>query len=95
MIPSTSPSDRTAGANFVAADLKKPAFSPSSGENDSLTTDKAEQLRAALAGQPEVRQAVVARGMALAADPNYPPESVIRNVAGQILDAPDLTEEAS
>jgi hypothetical protein len=95
MIPSTSPSDRTAGANFVAADLKKPASFPSSGENDSLSTDKAEYLRAALASQPEIRPAVVARGMALAADPKYPPDSVIRNVAGQILDAPDLTEDAS
>jgi hypothetical protein len=95
MIPSTSPSDRTAGANFVSANLQKPAFISSSAGNDSLSTDKAEQLRAALDGQPEVRPAVVARGMALAADPDYPPDSVIRNIASQILAAPDLSEDPS
>jgi len=95
MIPSTSPSDRTAGASFVSADLQKPAFIPSNEENDSLSTDKAEQLRAALDQQPEVRAAVVARGMALAADPNYPSDSVIRNIASQILAAPDLSEDVS
>jgi hypothetical protein len=95
MIPSTSPSDRTAGANFISADLQKPAFIPPSEENDSLSTDKAEQLRAALDQQPEVRPAVVARGMALAADPDYPSDSVIRSIAGQILASPDLTEEPS
>jgi hypothetical protein len=95
MIPSTSPSDRTAGPNFVASGPTKPSFVPSSEENDSLSTDKAEHLRAALANQPEARPEVVARGLALAADPAYPSDSVIRSVASQILASPDLSEDES
>jgi len=52
-------------------------------------------LRAALASQPEIRPDVVARGQALAADPNYPSMDVIQHVAGMILNAPDPSEDQS
>jgi hypothetical protein len=97
MIPSTSPSDRTAGMNFISPGLQKsPGSSPSpSEEQDSLSTENTQRLRAALSGQPEVRPAVVARGLELASDPDYPPASVLRSVADQILASPDLTEDQS
>ena len=41
-----------------------------------------------------MRPDVVARGKALAADPNYPSMATIKNVAQQILSAPDLSEES-
>jgi hypothetical protein len=97
MIPSTSSSDRIPAAAIVSVDLKKPAApAPDQDQDqDSLSTEKAEQLRTALASQPEVRPEVVARGRALAADPNYPPASVIRGIASQILASPDLSEDPS
>jgi hypothetical protein len=45
--------------------------------------------------QPAIRPEMVARGKALAADPNYPPMDTLRKVAEQILRAPDLTEDES
>jgi hypothetical protein len=95
MIPSTSPSDRIPAANIPAVNLRKSAAAPTDPDGDSLSTEKAEQLGAALAGQPEIRPEVVARGLALASDPNYPSTSVIRSVASQILASPDLTEDQS
>lgn len=99
MIPSTSPSDRIPAANFPAVNLRKSAAAPTDSDGDSdgdnLSTEKAERLGAALAGQPEIRPEVVARGLALASDPNYPSTSVIRSVASQILGSPDLSEDQS
>jgi hypothetical protein len=95
MIPSTSSSDRITAPTIVSVELQKSSAAPPDQERDSLSTEKAEQLRSALASQPEVRPEVVARGLALAADPDYPPTSVIRSVASQILAAPDLSEDAS
>jgi hypothetical protein len=43
--------------------------------------------------QPGIRSDVVARARLLAADPNYPPVAVIRQIAYRILAAPDLSEE--
>jgi hypothetical protein len=60
---------------------------------DRLQTENIESLNAALAGQPEIRPDVVARGQALAADPSYPGASVLSKVAAMILNAPDPSED--
>lgn len=65
---------------------------PTPSRADQISTDSATALKSALASQPEIRPEVVARASALAADPNYPSISIIRNVARQILSAPDLSE---
>jgi hypothetical protein len=62
---------------------------------DNLSTENAAMLRAALARQPEIRPEVVARARALATDPDYPPLSIVRIMAQQILAAPDLSEDES
>ena len=93
MIHSTSSSDRTARTEAAAPNSPKPAVrGPGS---DQFSAQHSAALAAALAAQPEVRADVVARGKALATDPNYPSAEVVRNVAAQILRAPDLTEDAS
>ncbi len=95
MIESTSSSDRAARASALSADAQKPAAVRTQSGRDSLSTDKAAQLRAALDNVPEVRPEVVARGKALAADPSYPSAAIMQSVAGQIVNSPDLTEDES
>jgi hypothetical protein len=83
--------------NIISPALQKSpgSLAPADQEQDNLSTENTQRLQAALAGQPEVRPGVVARGLALASDPDYPPTSVIRSVADQILASPDLTEDQS
>jgi len=95
MIPSTSSTNRAASANAVSADTQKAPTVRTDTGRDSLSTDKAEQLRTALQNDPEVRPDVVARGQALAADPSYPSASIIKSVAGMIVNSPDLSEDES
>lgn len=64
-------------------------------QSDRISTDSAEFLRSELKRQPEARPEVVERAKALAADANYPSAEIIRHVAGQILAAPDLSEDQS
>lgn len=52
-------------------------------------------LEATLARQPAIRPEVVARARALAMNPDYPPMTIIRIMAQQILAAPDLSEDPS
>jgi hypothetical protein len=94
MIQSTSSTDRTTRTDSV------PAATPSTVRNapiqpDSLSTESASYLQSALDLQPEIRPDVVARASALAADPDYPSTAIMKNVAGQILAAPDLSEDLS
>jgi hypothetical protein len=95
MIDSTSPSSRASGAQSLPPETPPPTFRRPGHDRDTLSTDNADRVRAALASDPEVRPDAVARGRALAADPSYPPAAVIRQVAGQILNAPDLSEDQS
>ncbi len=95
MIESTSSSDRALRTSALAADTQKPAAARTQSGRDSLSTDKAEHLRTALANTPEVRPEVVARGQALAADPGYPSAAIIKSVAGVIVNSPDLSEDES
>jgi hypothetical protein len=60
-----------------------------------VTIHRAAFLRAELVRQPEIRPEVLARGLALRDDPNYPPREVIGSVAAMILATPDLTEDES
>lgn len=62
---------------------------------DQISTQSAAFLRTALGSQPELRPEVVARARALAADPGYPSVSIMRNVASQVLSAPDLSDDES
>ena len=96
MIDSTSSPDRASRANAYPVELaKRPTADAAGSQRDRLSTGAAEQLQTALANQPEIRPEVVARGRALAADPNYPSMAVIRNVAATIVNSPDLSEDPS
>jgi hypothetical protein len=95
MIDSTSSPDRAARATALPSELAKSPSYRTGGGSDRLSTDKAEQLRAALTAQPAIRPEVVARGKSLAADPSYPPAGVIGQVAAQIVNSPDLSEDQS
>lgn len=67
----------------------------SSPRRDHISTEQGAFLRGELARQPEVRPEVVARGQRLAADRAYPGPAVILDVAGQILAAPDRSEDGT
>lgn len=92
MISSTSSTDRAARPELIAS------AGPSAGRSgalrpDQISTESAAFLRAELQRQPEVRPEVVARARDLLADPSYPSMEVLRDVAGQILNSPDLSED--
>lgn len=91
MITSTSSADRTPRPEQLAP-APKPVVRPETARTDRISTEQAEFLRSELARQPAVRPEVVARGRELAADPSYPSMEVMRNVAQQIIAAPDLSE---
>jgi hypothetical protein len=92
MIHKTSASDLTGG---VSVTLAKQPVRPLPQPQDSISTGNLNGLRTALAAQPEVRPEVVARGQALAADPDYPSSDILQHVAGMILSAPDPSEDQS
>jgi hypothetical protein len=94
MISSTISTERSARPELIPASAtarpRNPRPSP-----DQISTESAEFLRAELKRQPAVRPEVVARGRALAADPNYPSMETLGKVAEQILKSPDLSEDQS
>lgn len=93
MINSTSSSDRTARTDSVPPIvLKSPAPRPGA---DHFSAENTAALRAALAAQPEIRPDVVERGRALAADPAYPSETILRSIGAMLLDSPDPSEDQS
>ena len=94
MISSTTSTDRSARPELIPASATARQRNPRL-PSDQISTESAEFLRAELKRQPAIRPEVVARGRALAADPNYPSMDVLRKVADQILRAPDLSEDAS
>lgn len=95
MIESTSSSDRASRANAIQPEMQQTAQARYRAGRDSLSTPNSQSLQDALERQPEIRPDVVARGRELAADPSYPSASIIQNVAAQIVNAPDLTEDES
>jgi len=94
MITSTSSADRTLRPEQLPPPAK-PVARTEASPTDRISTAQAEYLQGALTRHPEIRPEVVARGRELAADPSYPSFEILRNVAGQILSAPDLSENAS
>jgi len=92
MISSTSSADRSARPDLVSTPSVA-SERPYTPRPDQISTESAAFLRAELQRQPEVRPEVVERARALAADPNYPPQEVLREVAQQILNSPDLSED--
>ncbi len=94
MISSASSPDRTPRSEIISAPGQAMPR-PAAPKSDRISTDNAEFLHAELKRQPEVRPEVVERARGLAADPSYPPVEVARHVAGQILAAPDLSEDQS
>ena len=93
MIHSTSPSDRTARTEALPTVQQKPVVRGPGADQFSATHSSV--LRAALAAQPEIRPEVVARGQALAADPNYPSTDILRSLAAKLIASPDLTADES
>lgn len=59
-------------------------------DGDTLSAEKSESVRSALASMPEVRPDVVARGRQLAADSNYPSQDIVNRIAQLIT---PLSEE--
>jgi len=94
MISSTSSPDRAARPDLVSAPGVS-AARPFTSRPDRISTESAAFLRSELQRQPEIRPEVVDRARALAADPAYPSPAVIKNVAAQILGAPDLSVDES
>lgn len=94
MISSTSSTDRAARPDLVS-NAPTTSERPAAPRSDQISTEGAAFLRAELERQPEIRPEVVERARALAADPSYPPVEVLRHVAEQILNSPDLSEDRS
>jgi hypothetical protein len=94
MITSMSSPERAAGTDSVLA-TSQPANRAPVQKPDQISTESAAVLKSALSSQPEIRPDVVARAKELAADPSYPSAAIIKNVAGQILGSPDLSEDES
>jgi hypothetical protein len=70
----------------------KPVPSQTTVASDQFSSDSTTRLKASLNSQPDIRPEVLARAKALAADPDYPSKEIMRDVARQILAAPDLSE---
>lgn len=95
MINSTSSQQGTPSTPVVGLGATNVVRRASFGATDSLSTAGAELLKANLASEPEVRPEMVAKGRALAADPNYPSAQINSAVARTILLSPDLSEDQS
>lgn len=95
MISSTPSSNRPLRPDTTPPMAPKTTGLPAGPGHDHLSLEKIELLREALAKVPEIRPEVVERGRALAADPAWPPQHVLRKVSELILRAPDLTEDLS
>jgi len=62
----------------------KPAPPPESAD-DTADLNRVSDMIAALQTTPPVRPEAVERGMALAADPSYPPAELIQKLAGLLV----------
>jgi hypothetical protein len=78
--PATDPQRRRAAVSTTPA-----------APEDTLSTNNATHLKAALEQTPVVRPEVVSRAAALATDPAYPPIAIIEKVARLIADSNDLS----
>ncbi len=94
MISSTSSTDRAVRPDAATTSSQAP-FRREAPKPDRISIESAAFLRAELARQPEIRPDMVARARVLAADPAYPHSEALQKIAEQILNAPDLSEDAS
>ena len=62
---------------------------------DSLSISKAQQLLESLSNLPAARPDAVKQGLMLLADPNYPSSLIVAQIAGKLLNSPDLAESLS
>jgi len=95
MIHSASSSSPSARNDAIAAAAQANASRASRGPTDQIHIDRAAALRTSLSQVPEIRPEVVARARALAADPAWPSDDIIRHVSAAIVNSPDLSEDAS
>jgi len=58
---------------------------------DSLSTENAMRLRAALAQTPALRPEVIERASALAKDPGYPSMDIMLKIGRMLVDSKDLS----
>jgi hypothetical protein len=94
MISSTTSPDRPTLPETISGAAQSSPRVPAL-RSDQISVSRAEFLRSELKRQPEIRPEVVARALALAKDPSYPPMETLRKVAEQILASPDLSENDS
>ena len=80
---------------MVSREAVRPKVTVRNPVGDQFSADSSATLRVALTKQPEIRPEVVARGRALAADPNYPSATILRSVGETLMKSPDLSEEPS
>jgi D-mannonate dehydratase len=90
MISNTSPTQGTPVPALRPAAPRKPSAAPAAA-TDNLSTSNLDRLKAALAATPEIRPEMVAHGVKLALDPNYPPLEIIEDVARIIVSSEDLS----
>jgi hypothetical protein len=95
MIHSASSSSSAARNDAIAAAANASVTRLPREATDQIHIDKTAALRAGLDQVPEIRPEVVARARALAADPSYPSDEIIRHVSSLIVNSPDLSEDAS
>ena len=74
----------------VAKQPPTPSTDTESGER--LSSANTQALREALNNSPEIRSDVVAKGKALAVDPNYPPREIIEGLAKLMVETRDAAE---
>ncbi len=95
MIHSASSSSPSARNDAIAAAASAANSRPAREPRDQIHIDKAAVLRASLQQVPEIRPEVVERARALAADPAYPSDDIIRHIGATIVNSPDLSEDLS
>jgi len=95
MIHSASSSSASARNDASAAAASASTGRALPAPQDQIHIDKSASLRAALQQVPEIRPEVVERAKALAADPAYPSDSIVRRISAAIVNSPDLSEDLS
>jgi hypothetical protein len=94
MIHSTSNLNGYNRTDAAALSIAKQASTPKveAEASDRLSSANTQALREALNNTPEIRPEVVAKGKALAVDPNYPPREIIENLAKLMVESRDASE---
>jgi len=93
MINPTSQTDTVLRlGTFAPKSSQAKANAPVGTANDTLKASSQDTLKDILKSQPEVRPEVVANGMKLAADKNYPPKDIVRRMSELLVRSVDLSE---